>query len=214
MLSSILQLKLATMTMAGWMAATSPVPLPASVVALAFEGRAAAPVEVKLYDENRRVSATVMLDRDGGSDLATAQQLRHVFRCITTNREATIAKGTLAMLADVAERYQPRPIEFVSVYRVKSSESPTSPHRDARAIDFRIRGVPLKEVRDYLWRKYTHVGIGWYPSSQFLHMDSRPTMNDTAWTFLSGVNHYHPYWAELARRPVPSKTVQARRPGS
>lgn len=214
MLSSILQLKLATMTMAGWMAATSPVPLPTNMVALALEGQAASPVEVKLYDENRRVSTTVILERNGDSDLETAKQLRHAFRCISTNREASIAKGTLAMLADIAERYQPRPVEFVSVYRVKASESLTSPHRDARAIDFRIRGVPLREVRDYLWRKYSHVGIGWYPSEQFLHMDSRPTMNDTAWTFLSGVNHYHPYWAEVARRPAPGKTVQARRPGS
>lgn len=213
MLSSILQLKLATMTMAGWMAATTPVPLPANVVALALEARVASPVEVKLYDENRRVSATVVLERDGSSDADTDKQLRHLFRCITTNREAAIAKRTLAMLADVSEKYAPRPVEFVSVYRVKSSESLTSPHRGARAIDFRIRGVPLREVRDYLWRKYTEVGIGWYPSEQFLHMDTRPTLTDTAWTFVNGVNKYHPYWAELARRPV-VPTAKDRRPGS
>ena len=27
-------------------------------------------------------------------------------------------------------------------------------------------------------------------------------MHDTSWTFLHGKNHYHPYWAELARRPA------------
>jgi hypothetical protein len=26
-------------------------------------------------------------------------------------------------------------------------------------------------------------------------------MRDTAWTFLNGVNHYHPYWEETARQP-------------
>ena len=119
------------------------------------------------------------------------------------------------MLADIAEKYEGRTIEFVSAYRVQRGESATSPHRDARAIDFRIRGIQLREIRDYLWRKYTEVGIGWYPSEQFIHMDSRPTLHDTAWTILVGVNHYHPYWSEAARRP-PSEQRPAqarRRPG-
>jgi hypothetical protein len=45
-------------------------------------------------------------------------------------------------------------------------------------------------------------------------MDSRPTLHDTAWTFLAGVNHYHPYWAEVARKPAREQTVALRhRPG-
>jgi hypothetical protein len=36
---------------------------------------------------------------------------------------------------------------------------------------------------------------------QFIHMDSRPTMHDTAWTFLHGKNRYNPGWADIARRP-------------
>ena len=36
----------------------------------------------------------------------------------------------------------------MSAYRVQRGESLTSPHRDARALDFRIRGVQL-QVRDY-----------------------------------------------------------------
>jgi hypothetical protein len=118
------------------------------------------------------------------------------------------------MLADIAERYDARTIEFVSVYRVQRGESPTSPHRDARAIDFRIRGVSLPEIRDYLWRTYAEVGIGGYPVEQFIHMDSRPALHDTAWTFLAGENHYHPYWAEAARRPVTEVSTRPRhRPG-
>jgi len=164
--------------------------------------RAASPVEVRLFDENLQVSATVGIHRDGAMDDATAAEVKHLFRCRSTNREHAIARGTLAMLADLAEKYESRTIEFVSVYRVQQGESSTSPHRAARAIDFRIRGVQLREIRDYLWRKYTEVGIGWYPTEQFIHMDTRPTLHDTAWTFLSGANHYHPYWAELARQPV------------
>jgi uncharacterized protein YcbK (DUF882 family) len=215
MLPIILKLKLATSAAAGLAAsAAGPMSVPAEAFAMVVVERATAPVEVKLYDENLQINATVGIRRDGTMDDATTAEVKHVFRCRQTNRERPIARRTLAMLADVADRYDTRTIEFVSVYRVQHGESPTSPHRDARAIDFRIRGVALREIRDYLWRTYTEVGIGWYPVEQFIHMDSRPTLHDTAWTFLSGVNHYHPYWAEVARRPATEATVATRhRPG-
>jgi uncharacterized protein YcbK (DUF882 family) len=214
MLPIILKLKLATAAAAGLAASAGPVPMPADAFAMVVVERTAAPVEVKLYDENLQVHATVGIRRDGVMDDGTAVEVKHLFRCRQTNRERQIARRTLAMLADLADRYDDRTIEFVSVYRVQQGESPTSPHRDARAIDFRIRGVRLTEIRDYLWRTYTEVGVGWYPAEQFIHMDSRPTLHDTSWTFLAGVNHYHPYWAEVARRPVGETTVATRhRPG-
>ena len=215
MLPIILKLKLATAAAAGLAAAASPVAVPVDALAMIVAERTAAPIEVKLYDENLRVSATVGIRRDGTMDDATAAELKHLFRCRSTGRQHAIARRTLAMLADLADKYQPRTIEFVSVYRVQDGESPTSPHRDARAIDFRIRGVPLTQIRDYLWRTYTEVGIGWYPVEQFIHMDSRPTLHDTAWTFMAGDNHYHPYWAEVARRPAAESTPkpQRHRPG-
>jgi uncharacterized protein YcbK (DUF882 family) len=207
MLPLILKLKLATTAAVGLAASASPAPLPVDGLAVTVLERATLPVEVKLFDENLRVSATVGIRRDGTMDSETALEVKHLFRCRQTNRERQIARRTLVMLADLAEQYDPRPIELVSVYRVQAGESPTSPHRDARAIDFRIRGVKLTEIRDYLWRTYSEVGIGWYPSEQFIHMDTRPTLHDTAWTFLSGVNHYHPYWAEAARKPAAAQLV-------
>lgn len=202
MLPVILKLKLATTAAAGLAASASPVPVSAAALAITVAEREVAPVEVKLFDENLRVNATVAIHRDGSMDPATAAEVKHLFRCRQTNRERPIAKQTLAMLADLADRYDGKTIEFVSAYRVQAGESATSPHRDARAIDFRIRGVQLREIRDYLWRSYSEVGVGWYPSEQFIHMDTRPTLHDTAWTFLAGQNHYHPYWAEVARRPA------------
>jgi uncharacterized protein YcbK (DUF882 family) len=201
MLPIILKLKLATTAAVGLAASASPLPVSTEAIAMTVAERQVAPVEVRLFDENLQVHASVAIHRDGSTDKATAAQVKHLFRCRQTNRERMIAKQTLAMLADVADRYDGKTIEFVSAYRVQHGESPTSPHRDARAIDFRIRGVSLPALRDYLWRKYTDVGIGWYPSEQFIHMDTRPTLHDTAWTFASGDNHYHPYWAEVARRP-------------
>jgi uncharacterized protein YcbK (DUF882 family) len=214
MLPIILKLKLATAAAAGLAATGSPVPAPAAALAMVVAERTASPVEIKLFDENRQISATVGIRRDGRMDDATAAEVKHLFRCRQTQRERPIARRTLAMLADLAEKYDTRTIELVSAYRVQDGESSTSPHRDARAIDFRIRGIQLREIRDYLWRTYTEVGVGWYPSEQFIHMDSRPSLHDTAWTFLAGANHYHPYWAEVARRPVPEPAApRGHRPG-
>ncbi len=212
MLPILLKIRLTTMAMAGWTAAAAPVPMPLDTVAMAYQARAASPVEVKLFDENLNVHATVLIDHLGNSDEATTKQIRHMFRCRVTNRERPIARKSLMMLADVAEMYEGKTIEFVSVYRVQRGESLTSPHRDGRAIDFRIRGIQLRTIRDYLWNKYTEVGVGWYPSEQFIHMDTRPTLHDTAWTFLKGKNRYKPYWAEVARTP-PQPVAQARRGG-
>ena len=213
MLSTI-ELKIATTMMAGWLAASSPVPVPAEGVTLMMDARASSPVEVTLFDENLRVTEHVLLERDGSADPETTYRLTHLFRCRFTGHHAPMAGRTLAMLADLAERYEGRQIEFVSAHRAVARESRTSPHRAARALDFRIKGVDLREVRDYLWRNYTEVGIGWYPGEGFIHMDSRPGKGDTAWTFLRGSNRYHPYWSELARAKDPPEAKPRHRPGS
>jgi uncharacterized protein YcbK (DUF882 family) len=213
----ILELKIATAMMAGWLAASSPVPVPASDIALMTEVRASTPVEVKLFDENLRLTERVVLERDGSTDPETVNRITHLFRCRTTGHHRPMAQRTLAMLADLAERYEGKTINFVSAHRATRGESWTSPHRASRALDFRIKGVDLREVRDYLWRKYSEVGIGWYPYEGFIHMDARPGKGDTAWTFMNGKNRYRPHWAELARAKDPARTpprTSKRRPSS
>jgi uncharacterized protein YcbK (DUF882 family) len=211
LLPIILKVRLMTMAMAGWSAAASPIPVPAELMATMIAGDASGPVEVNLYDENEHQTGVVAIWRDGATDEDTAMEIKRLFRCRTTHREKMIAQKTLAMLADVAAQYPGKPIEYVSGYRIGRGESSTSPHRDGRAIDFRIRGLQLRDLRDYLWRTYTDVGVGWYPSEQFIHIDTRPGLHDTAWTFLDGKNHYHPWWSELARRPKPAAGAIDRR---
>jgi uncharacterized protein YcbK (DUF882 family) len=113
-------------------------------------------------------------------------------------------------MADLSEHYG-KPLGFVSAHRYGSLDGPMSPHRAARAFDFRIHGVDLRNVRDYLWSRYKEVGIGWYPEKQFVHMDFRPGQEDMSWTYTDGYNHYFPPWSEVARsgRPKPDH-----RPGS
>ena len=201
MLPIILKARLTTMAMAGLTSAAAPTALPSSQVAMVVAGNAVSPVEVKLYDETEYQAGTIAIWRDGSMDEATTAEVKRLFRCRTTHRQKLLAQKTLAMLADVQDHYPGKTIEYVSGFRLGRNESMTSPHRDARALDFRIRGVPLKNIRDYVWKTYSQVGVGWYPSEQFIHIDTRPS--DMTWTFLHGVNHYHPAWAELAREPRP-----------
>jgi uncharacterized protein YcbK (DUF882 family) len=209
LLPIILKIRLATTTMAAWSAAASPMPLPADAVAVMFAGDSAAPVEVSFYDENEHQAGTLAIWRDGATDDDTKAEAKKLFRCRRTHREKLMAQQTLAMLADVSEHYAGKVIEYVSAYRIGWDESPTSPHRDGRALDFRIRGIQLREIRDYLWTTYSDVGVGWYPVEQFIHIDTRPGIHDTAWTFLGGRNHYHPFWAELARDPQLQARIDA-----
>jgi len=214
----VLKAKLMATTMAGWTAAAAPIPMPAEAVATLVAANTAGPVSVDLYDENDHQKGLVAIWRDGSTDRDTRDELRKLFRCRRTWREATIAQSTLAMLADVADRYHGKTIEYVSAYRASREESATSPHRHATAVDFRIRGVQLRTIRDYLWRNYTGIGVGWYPEGQYIHIDSRPQLHDTSWTFLHGNNRYNPYWAELARRSGAQEThaqiTPVRRPPS
>lgn len=209
MLPIILKIRLATMMMAGWSASATPAPMPTEAIATMFAAQTAGPIEVSFYDENDHQAGTVAIWRDGSIDDATKALVKHLFRCRSTHREKLMAQKTLAMIADVSEHWDGKVIEYVSAYRVGRGESATSPHRDGRALDFRIRGVQLREIRDYLWTTYTDVGVGWYPVEQFIHIDTRPGIHDTSWTFLNGVNHYHPFWAESARDPQLQARIDA-----
>lgn len=170
-------------------------------------------VEVKLFDVNQQQAASVWIGLDGSIDDATAKEITRLFMCRRSGRERSIDRGTLAMLADVAAHYPDKTIEYVSAYRGNAEESRTSPHRAGRAIDFRIHGVNPTEIRDYLWRTYREVGIGWYPQESFIHMDHRPGEKDIAWTFIKGDNIYNPGWAAVARSKDGKTAPVRREPG-
>lgn len=156
-------------------------------------------VPVQLYDENHAEFAIVRIGRDGTVSPEADREIRHLFRCKRTERQHKMDARLLAMLADVSAHFDGRVITFVSGYRTGAAERETSPHRGARALDFRVNGVSLIAVRDYMWKYYDDVGIGWYPNENFVHMDHRPGQSDIAWTFLDGREHYNPSWAERVR---------------
>lgn len=197
MLPIILKLRLTTMAMAGFMAAG---PVPASApIATITAGHVDSPIAVSFYDENEHQHGVFAISRDGTVSAADKPAIERLFRDRRTYDQKMIAQRTLAMFADIQEHYPDKTIYIVSGYRDAHGESRTSPHRAGRAIDFHIPGASLIAIRDYLWTTYTQVGVGYYPSEQFVHLDSRT--QDTSWTFLHGANHYNPFWARLDRDP-------------
>jgi uncharacterized protein YcbK (DUF882 family) len=202
MLLSLLPLQVVAMV--GSLSINAPVPPPlgahqdVAIAAMGAQVALAEPVDVVLYDANHKETYTVQIGRDGSVDAATRDTLEHAFRCRRSGHERRIDKGLLAMIADVQARWPGHTIEYISAHRKWRGESKTSPHRAGRALDFRVQGVKLTAVRDYVWTRFEHVGVGWYPNEEFVHMDPRP--QDLAWTEVRGKNHYHPSWSTRLRR--------------
>jgi uncharacterized protein YcbK (DUF882 family) len=167
------------------------------------------PVTVNLFDVNHEESATVVIHRDGTVDDSNDKQISRLFRCKRTGKQRSMDKGLLRLIADLQLRYPGRTINFVSGYRGHREESKTSPHRAGRALDLRINGVRPTEIRDYLWKSHHEVGVGWYPHEGFVHIDARD--KDLAWTETKGQNHYHPSWADRARRDRSKDSIGSHR---
>ncbi len=85
----------------------------------------------------------------------------------------------------------------MSGYRARPYGAPKSKHFHGRAIDLRVRGVKITEVRDYLWRTNENVGVGYYRRQKFVHVDYRPSHKKIAWTQRrrNAKYQYHPKWS-------------------
>jgi len=89
----------------------------------------------------------------------------------------------LQLLQAVVDHFPGHPIEIISGFRPGEGGSR---HAHARALDFRLRGVPYEELRDFA-RTLPHAGVGYYPNSVFVHMDVRePEEGGAFWTDYSG----------------------------
>lgn len=90
-------------------------------------------------------------------------------------------KRLIRLLVDVSDKFGGRPLRIVSGYRT-SSFFEDSRHKESRAVDFSVPGVPNEALKDYL-RTLRNVGVGYYPNSSFVHAD---------------VREYAAYWVDYA----------------
>jgi uncharacterized protein YcbK (DUF882 family) len=124
----------------------------------------------------------VTFDREIGPDPQTSAKLQHFLRDYRVNEEHVIDVGLYGLLSDLAEtagkeaRY-----EVISGYRSPRTNARLhaeghgvaehSLHMEGRAIDVRLLGCDLETLRDVAL-KAKRGGVGFYPSSNFVHVDT------------------------------------------
>jgi uncharacterized protein YcbK (DUF882 family) len=124
----------------------------------------------------------VTFDRGPGPDPQTLAKLQHLLRDYRVNEEHTIDPALYGLLSDLAEAtgHEAR-YEVISGYRSPGTNAKLhseghavaehSQHMEGRAIDVRLIGCELTVLRDAAL-KAARGGVGFYPSSNFVHVDT------------------------------------------
>jgi uncharacterized protein YcbK (DUF882 family) len=101
------------------------------------------------------------------------RQLRHLLRCLRTGAETPPDPRLLELLYRLSQRTHQK-IILVSGFRAPMfSKATLSYHTRGMAADIRIPGMTPLMVRDLAFAMGVK-GIGYYPVSEFVHLDVRP----------------------------------------
>lgn len=152
--------------------------------------------------EKKRVR---LVDRRGRLSKGAPRAIQHLLRARANGKRRAPHPRLVRLLARVSDHFGGRAIHIISGYRSPGGFTrKTSRHVRGHAIDFRVEGVPLQVLRDYC-AQFSHVGVGLYPNSHFVHLDVR--RDDRRWTDWSG-----PGEAPRKTRPedsVPDEPLEA-----
>jgi uncharacterized protein YcbK (DUF882 family) len=157
-------------------AAPSPEPRPVSIERqrIAREERAIPPGELWLDVLNSREEYRIRLyDSAGRMRLEAIREASWAMRDLRAGRTRSVNPRLLAMLYLIQQHYD-RELEVVSGYRVRGMNATEgSRHGAASACDIRIEGASIREIARFAESSFANVGVGYYPTSQFVHVDSR-----------------------------------------
>jgi uncharacterized protein YcbK (DUF882 family) len=138
---------------------------PADAPGLTPEGRTLLVLEI-LNTEERLELAPVR--DDGGWTDADLERASHALRDPRNNQEKQIEPRVLDLAYRVQVHFQAKALRIVSAYRRGVSK-----HGRGRAIDIVVPGARDDEVARFA-RTFGFVGVGLYPRSGFVHLDTRP----------------------------------------
>ena len=150
---------------------------PSRAVARAPSGKKG---HVLLHLVNTGEEVDVQLDLASGEVEASCYRaLRHLMRCQRTGAETPLDPRLIELLYRISQRTRQK-IEIVSGFRAPMFSLATlSFHTRGMAADIRVPGMTPLMVRD-LARAMGVKGIGYYPVSQFVHVDVRDDKQE--WT--------------------------------
>jgi uncharacterized protein YcbK (DUF882 family) len=127
---------------------------------------------MRVHDRER--ARLRILDRRGRASSRTLERVAQLMRPAGTRRAGSRPDARLVeLLARVSDHFGGRTIYVLSGFRHAGGyTAESSRHVSGHALDFRVRGVPNTEVRDFC-RTLDDVGVGYYPRSTFVHLDTR-----------------------------------------
>ncbi|HTE53187.1 MAG TPA: DUF882 domain-containing protein [Kofleriaceae bacterium] len=146
-------------------------------------------VRVNIYRRDT-AGTVVMKDEDGaGPGEATPQfdeqalaSLDHIFRCKRTGETRAVDPRLYQTLSTIYDKFGGKRVELVSGFRFQREEG--SRHYHASAMDIRVPGVSIRQLRDFADSLDTGgMGVGIYPRAGFVHVDWRaPGEPSFRWT--------------------------------
>lgn len=159
---------------------------------------------VPLKNLNTREFVELAIPPDGDVEGPARSAVETFFRCKRTGKTHEMSQGVLKVLGAIAAQFPGRAIEVVSGFRTYPNGVRDSKHFEGRAIDLRIPGVKTTKIRDFVWKHFQDVGVGYYLHENFVHIDYRPEEKDTAWTVTDEGTPYtlNPAWALRIRSPL------------
>jgi uncharacterized protein YcbK (DUF882 family) len=124
---------------------------------------------LEMIHTNERVLLSPQRD-DGGFTDQDLERASYALRDPGTDDRVPIDGRVLDLAYRLETHFSSRALRVVSAYR---ASSPRSQHGKGRAIDLVVPGAADQEVAHYA-ETLGFVGVGLYPVSGFVHVDSRP----------------------------------------
>jgi len=109
---------------------------------------------------------------DGTLDPEAMVEIERLFRDKNTAATHEIHPRLVKLLYKLAVYFDARQITLISGFREPTEEKGEGAHGKGRAADIMIPGVKLPALAKVA-RRLGHVGVGYYPTSGFVHLDVR-----------------------------------------
>jgi uncharacterized protein YcbK (DUF882 family) len=164
------------------------------------------PAGISFYFENRHeLESFELVDETGEARPDVVKEFSHFVRCWRTGREKQIHARTIEIVSALAQHFNVNRIDVVSGYRARPYGAPHSKHFLGRAMDIQVPNVPAKLVANWVWENFRHVGVGYYPKQQFVHIDTRDM--DVRWVDTSshGESAHARYFGRPAGEELPAE---------
>ncbi len=163
-----------------------------------------------IYAENTREEVRVnIFNEDGSYNQESLATLDNLFRDYRRKEVKAVDPRLFEVLSIIFDHFGQKRINFGSGFRV---EQATSRHFHGSAADFRIDGVNYKAIYDYaLTLDVGGMGIGKYPTSQFVHVDFRAIGEPSfRWVDTSGPSRR----GKKAKKPSTPKVPRSAKPNT